>query len=124
MRFLLLFMLPVMGYSQLDTTLNYRQKQVHNMTFDQYITDVTWNIDTIKYDVPFEIKITKKKIEIDGYGIFLVDSVRKSEGGDYSNYFLHNGHQFTFVVGNAYLAYPIVNRKSKLIVFLCKKRPD
>jgi len=121
MRLLFLLLAPLVGYSQSDTTLTYRQKEVHNMAFSKDTGSMTWNIDTIKYQVPFEIKITKKKIAIDGYGTFRVDSVKRSEEGDYWNYYLPNKLQFTFVVGNAYLIYPIVNRKSKLIVFVINK---
>lgn len=120
MRLLLLFMWPTLAFSQLDTTLTYRTKEVHSMVFSNDRESLTWNIDTIKYQVPFEIKITKSKIAIDGYGTFKVDSIKRSEEGDHWNYYLPNNLQFTFVVGNAYLFYPIVNRKSKLIVFLCR----
>ena len=91
------------------------------MAFSKDTNSLTWKIDTIKYEVPFEIKITKKKIEIDGYGAFRIDSVKKSQDGDNLNYYLPKNIQFTFVVGNAYLVYPMANRKSKLIVFICKK---
>jgi hypothetical protein len=141
MRYLFFLLTPLFGYSQLDTTLTYRQKEVHTMAFSKDTSSLTWKIDTIKYEVPFEIRIQNPAellftnpdgtlwkttkipgyVSIDGYGSFKVDSVKKSSEGDYLNYYLPKNIQFTFVVGNAYLVYPMANRKSKLIVFLCKK---
>jgi hypothetical protein len=107
----------MLSYSQSDTVLTYRQKEVHNMFISKDTTSLTWTIDTIQYQVPFEIKLTKKSIAVDGYGTFKIDSVKKSEDGDYFNYYCPNKIQFNFAAGNAYLLYPMVARKSKVIVF-------
>lgn len=108
-----------MGYSQLDTTIIYRVKEIHNITLGGG-TAIKWTIDTIKYDARFEIKFTKKRIYVDGYGSFGVNKYEtRGDGGDlrYRWYALSNGAYLMWVLNVVIIEYPMVNRKLKTLVF-------
>lgn len=112
-----MLLLPLISYSQRDTVIVYKTKEVHSIAWKSNDSTLSWKIDTIRYRVPFEIKITKKNIAIDGYGPFKIDSIRRHEGSAYINYRLPKGIGFTWIERYAYLEYPISKKKSKVIVF-------
>lgn len=118
MRVLIVLLMPLMGFSQLDTVLDYRQKIVHSSVIKA--DTVEWKADTIPYDLVFEIKITSEKIAIDGYGTYKI-SKHELHGVDSSpgyHYFeLSNGTKLTWIEGAVVWEFPVVKKKSKLIVF-------
>lgn len=124
MRFILLFMLPVIGYSQLDTTLTYKTKELHSITYKNDSATLKWTVDTIRYHVPFEIKFTKKKIAIDGYGTYAIRKHNIHGAIDnlpgYNHYELSNGTRLTYMENWVYWEWPIKNRKTKMVVFIIK----
>jgi hypothetical protein len=72
MRVLMLLLMPLMGFSQLNITLTYKQKEVHSIVINANSSTLSWKADTIKHDLLFEIKLTSTKIAIDGYGIYKI----------------------------------------------------
>lgn len=124
MRLLLLFMWPVIGYSQLDTTLVYKEKEAHAIAYMNDSVTLSWKIDTIKYQVPFDIRFTKTKVYIDGYGTY---SITKHElhginerNPGYHYYELSNGTKLTWIEKWVYWEWPIVKRKTKMVIFVIK----
>ena len=124
MRFILLFMWPVLGYSQLDTTLTYKSKEVHAIIWKNDSATLSWKTDTINYPVSFEIKFTKKKIAIDGYGTYsiLKHEIHGAIDGlpGYHYYDLTNGTHLTYLENWVYWEWPIVKKKTKMVVFIIK----
>lgn len=116
MRLLLLFMWPVIGYSQLDTTITYKTKHVHTIAIRPDSSTLSWKADTIKYTVPFDIKFIAAKIVVDGYGTFKVTK-HELHSSLYHWHKLSNGGQLTWIENAVILEYPIVNRKTKTIIF-------
>jgi hypothetical protein len=117
MRLLLLLLAPVFGYSQPNINLTYHVKEVHTIGWRSDTTTFSWRIDTIKYGVPFEIKLTSKSVVVDGYGTFKVDSVKQKYNSPYWNYWLNGGKQFALIENEGFLNYPIINKKSQIIIF-------
>lgn len=119
MRILLLLLAPLMGYSQLDTTLSYRQKEVHGINIGADTASLTWTIDTIKYNVGFEIKFNKakKSIAIDGYGTYKYLEYFLHPSSGRPTYTLANGGELSWIAGSVIWAWPIVKRKTKTIIF-------
>jgi hypothetical protein len=117
MRLLLLLLTPSLLYSQPNINLTYHTKEVHTIGWRSPDSTSSWRIDTIKYGVPFEIKLTNKSVVIDGYGTFKVDSVKQKYDSPYWNYWLTGGKQFALIENEGFLNYPTVNKKSKIIVF-------
>ncbi len=111
MRLLFILLAPLLGYSQADTTLTYRTKEAHNINWKNQDTASQWKVDTIEYQVPFEIKISKKSLVIDGYGTFKIDSARFPPQSPYMRYYLPKGVIFCWIEKYAYLTYPIVNKR-------------
>lgn len=122
MRILFFLLAPLMGYSQLDTTITYRQKEVHSVNIGADTASLTWVIDTIKYSVGFEIKFnkTKKTIEIDGYGTYKYLEYYLHPSSGRPTYTLTNGGELSFYAGTIIWVWPIVNRKTKAIIFEIK----
>ena len=141
MRVLLLLLMPVMGFCQLDTTITYRQKEVHSIVIKADSTTLSWKADTVKYDVLFEIKFTKPegyvgnyngsitplggKIVIDGYGTYKITK-HEIHGADtdwpgYHYYELSNGTKLTWIENAVIWEFPIVNKKTKTIIFEIEK---
>lgn len=119
MRFLFLLLAPLMGYSQSDTIVTFRVKEIHNITL-YADTTIKWTIDTIKYNVPFEIKFTKKKISVDGYSAFTISKFEMRSHGDgskYRWYLFSNGAYLMWTLSAVIIEYPAVKRKSKMLVF-------
>jgi hypothetical protein len=118
MRTLLLLLAPMLGYSQLDTTLVYRQKEVHSIIIKADSSGLSWAIDTIPYLVPFEIKFNKvkKTIAIDGYGTYKVAEYSLHQSG-YHAYKLSNGGEVGYIAGSVIWTWPISRRKTKTIIF-------
>lgn len=117
MRLLFLLLAPFTGYSQVGGILTYHTKEVHTISWKNADTTTSWKIDTIRYSVPFEIRLSLDKVVIDGYGTFRVDSVKQKYNSSYWNYWLPGGKQFSLIENIGYLNYPIVNKKSQVIVF-------
>lgn len=117
MRLLFFILAPILGYSQPSGTLTYHTKEVHTIGWRSDTATSSWRIDTIKYTVPFEIKLTNKSIVIDGYGTFKVDSVKQKYNSPYWNYWLSGGKQFALIENYGYLNYPTINKKSQIIIF-------
>lgn len=122
-------MWPVFGYSQLDTTLTYRQKEVHNIVI-KADTSVLWGIDTTKFQSIGEIKFNKSKktISIDGYGVYKVSKheihgvieAHLPEHGrieGYHYYELSNGSKLTWIANAVIWDLPIVKKKTKTVIF-------
>jgi hypothetical protein len=124
MRFLLLFMWPVLGYSQLDTTLTYKSKEAHSITYKNDSATLRWKIDTINYTVPFDIRFTKTRIYIDGYGTYKITKHAIHGAIDslpgYNYYELENGTHLTYLENWVYWEWPIVKKKTKMVVFIIK----
>lgn len=117
MRLLFFLLAPLFGYSQPSSNITYRTKEVHTIGWRSDTATSSWRIDTIRYSVPFEIKLTDKSVVIDGYGTFKVDSVKQKYNSSYWNYWLSGGKQFALIENCGYLNYPTVNKKSKIIIF-------
>lgn len=117
MQVLFLLLAPLMVFCQRDTTITYHTKEVHTINWGNNDSTKTWKVDTVSYSLPFEIKLTKKSIAIDGYGSFKVDSIRTPDQSLYWRYYLRNGVIFCWIEKYAYLTYPIVKGKSKILVF-------
>lgn len=117
MRLMFLLLLPAIALAQRDTIITYHTKEVHTINWVNNDSSKTWKVDTITYLTPAELKLTKKSIVIDGYGSFKVDSVRTPEQSLYWRYYLPGGVIFSWIEKYAYLTYPIVNKKSKILVF-------
>lgn len=117
MRFLFFLLAPILSYSQFSGTFTYKKKEVHTIGWRTADSISSWRIDTIHYGVPFEIKLTNKSVVIDGYGTFKVDSVKQKYDSFYWNYWLSGGKQFVMIENYGYLNYPVVNKKSQIIVF-------
>lgn len=121
MRLLLLLLAPVIGFSQFDMTLTYKTKHVHTIAIKPDSSTLSWKIDTIKYAVPFEIKFTTSKIIIDGYGTYKITNreihgqIDSLPGWPY--YELSNGSHLTWIENSIIWEWPIVNRKTKTIIF-------
>jgi hypothetical protein len=109
--------MPVFGYAQPNATLTYKTKEVHSIGWRTPDSTSSWRIDTIQYNVPFEIKLSNKSVVIDGYGTYRVDSVKQKYNSTYWNYWLSDGKQFALIENYGYLNYPTVNKKSKIIIF-------
>lgn len=122
MRVLLLLLAPILAYSQPNINLTYHTKEVHTVGWQSDTTTSSWKIDTIKYEVPFEIKLTSNLVVIDGYGTFQVDSMKQKYNSPYWNYWLKGGKQFALIENYGYLNYPTVNKKSKIIIFYIDSR--
>lgn len=121
MRVLMLLLMPLMGFSQLDTTITYHKKEVHSIAINPDSSTLSWKIDTIKYDLLFDIKFTFTKIAIDGYGAYKITKheihgVIDSLPG-YHYYELSNGTKLTWIENAVLWEFPVINKKSKLIVF-------
>lgn len=117
MRFLFFLLTPIIGYCQPNVNVTYHAKEVHTIGWKTGDSISSWKVDTIRYSVPFEIKLTSKSVIIDGYGTFKVDSTKQKYNSPYWNYWLKNDIQFTLIEKYGYLNYPTVNKKSKLIIF-------
>jgi len=117
MRVLLLLLCPIFAFSQPMANITYHTKEVHTMAWRNADTTTSWRIDTIKYGVSFEIRLSLDRVVIDGYGTFKVDSVKQKYNSPYWNYWLPGGKQFSLIEKIGYLNYPIVNKKSQIIVF-------
>lgn len=117
MRLLFLLLAPLIGYAQPSGSLTYKIKEVHAVGWRTADSTSSWRIDTIRYSVPFEIKLSNKSVVIDGYGTFEVDSVKQKYNSPYWNYWLSGGKQFALIENYGYLNYPTVNKKSQIIVF-------
>lgn len=120
MRLLFLLLTPFLANAQIDTTITYKTKEVGNITIKADSSILSWNIDTISYRVPFEIKFSDSKISIDGYSSYKITKhelhgVDSSPG--YHYYELSNGTKLTWIESAVIWEFPIVNKKSKLIVF-------
>jgi hypothetical protein len=115
---------PAMGYTQLDTTLTYRQKGVHHLSISADTTTISCKIDTIKYAVDFEIKFnkTKKTIAIDGYGTYKYVGYTPTQSLLAHSYQLENGGEICWVNGSVIWASTLVKRKATTIIFEIKKR--
>jgi len=122
MRILFLLLAPLLGYSQLDTTLSYRQKEVHSINIGADTASLNWVIDTIKYSADFEIKFNKAKnsIAIDGYGTYKYIQYFLHSSSGRPTYTLSNGGELSWIAGSVIWAWPIVNRKTKTIIFEIK----
>lgn len=122
MRILLLLLAPLLGYSQLDTTLAYRQKEVHRISIAADTASLTWVIDTIKYIADFEIKFNKakKSIAIDGYGTYKYIEYFSHSSSGRPTYTLSNGGELSWFAGSIIWVWPIVKRKTKTIIFQIK----
>jgi hypothetical protein len=122
MRVLLFLLAPFMGYSQLDTTITYRQKEVHSINIGADTASFRWVIDTVRYSVDFEIKFnkTKKSIAIDGYGTYKYLEYYINPSSSRPTYMLSNGGEVSFFAGAIIWVWPIVKSKTKTIVFECK----
>lgn len=122
MRILFFLLAPLLGYSQLDTTITYRQKEVHNVTIAPDTASLRWGIDTVKYDVNFEIKFNraKKNIAIDGYGTYKYVEYFIHPSSSRPTYTLSNGGELSFFAGTIIWVWPIVNRKTSMIIFEIK----
>lgn len=120
MRTLLLFIIaPLLSYSQNDTTVVYFQKEVHSITLGND-TSFRWTIDTIKYEKPFEIKFTKKKVSVDGIGDFKIAQyeLRKEiDGFEYRWYKFSNGAFLIWMLNVISIEYPVANKKTKSLFF-------
>lgn len=119
MRVLFLLLAPLLAHSQLDTTITYKTKEVSSIVVMGDST-VSWKTDTIPYDLLFEIKFTSTKIAIDGYGSYKIvkhelHGVDSSPG--YHYFELSNKTKLTWVESAVIWEFPVVNKKSKLIVF-------
>lgn len=108
-----LLLLPIFLSAQ---NLKYYTKEVHTITWKSD-TETVWKIDTISYSVPFDIVINPQSLVIDGYGTFKIDSLKMPDNSPYNRYYLPNGVQFAWIERFAYLTYPVVNKKSKIIAF-------
>ena len=119
MRILFLLLAPLMGYSQLDTTITYRQKEVHSINIGADTASLKWVIDTIKYTVNFEIKFNKakKSIAIDGYGTYKYLEYYINPSSSRPTYMLVNGGELSFFAGTIIWVWPIVKRKTSTIIF-------
>lgn len=121
MRLLLLLLAPLMGFSQLDTTIAYRIKHVHTIVIKSDSSTLSWNADTIRYQVPFDIKFTQSRVVIDGYGTYRVakmeihGQIDSLPGWPY--YELSNGSHLTWIANSVIWEWPIVKRKTKTIIF-------
>jgi hypothetical protein len=118
MRILLLLLLPISISAQQIVNLKYQLKEVHNITMLPD-SNVKWSIDTIKYHVPFEIKFTKTKVSIDGYGNYTITKYedRSHEGTQIDHWKLSNGSTITRFETLMYWEYPFVKGKAKTIFF-------
>jgi hypothetical protein len=118
MRFLLLLLLPCSVYSQPVANLSYKLKEVHNLTVG-VDCNLIWKVDTIKYSVPFEIKISETKISIDGYGDYTIKSYEnKSRPDTRIDYWELTDSSFITKIDNLmYWEYPMKNKQSRFIHF-------
>jgi hypothetical protein len=105
-----------MASAQLDTTITYKTKHVHTVAVRADSSTLSWKADTIRYSVPFDIKFTKSKIIVDGYGTFKI-SKHELHSGYYHWHRLSNGGQLTWIENAVILEYPIVRKKTKTIIF-------
>lgn len=117
MRLLIFLLAPFLGYSQVSGVFVYKTKEVHKIGWRDSGSTSSWNIDTIRYHVPFEIKFLQGKISIDGYGTFKIDSVKQKYNSPYWNYWLSDGKQFALIENYGYLNYPTVKKKSQIVIF-------
>jgi hypothetical protein len=117
-------MWPTLAFSQLDTTLTYRLKEVHTIAYKNDSVTLSWKVDTIPYAVPFEIKFSPTKIAIDGYGTYKIvkheihgsTPIPQARGYDY--YELSNGTTLTYIEKWIYWSWPIINKKTKMVIFI------
>lgn len=118
--FLLLTLMPFLSMAQRDTAFTYHVKMIHAQTLKSD-GSLLWKIDTIKYSVPFEIKINQAtgKIIIDGYGMYKIikQEMHGDEVGHYPYYEFSNGTKFTWIENAMLWEYPMINGKAKLIIF-------
>lgn len=148
MRVLMLLLMPVMGFSQLDTSLIYHTKEVHTIVIKADSSTLSWKIDTTVFESPGEIKLLKRipkicvdttmdgglytsgelyiyyfatTISIDGYtGVYKVTKSEMHGTGrkfQYPYYELSNGSKLTWIENAVLWEFPVVNKKSKLIIF-------
>jgi len=149
MRVLMLLLMPIMGFSQLDTSLHFRQIEVHSIVIKPDSTTLTWSVDTIKFKSPGgEIKFQKRvrvypvlgeilqdssvigvelyayyfatSISIDRYGTYKVSKSEMHGVGkqyQYPYYELTNGSKLTWVENAIIWDWPIINKKTKTIIF-------
>jgi len=119
MRLLFLFLLPCAASAQSIASVKYFTKEVHNIKVNKD-SSLDWRIDTISYHVPFEVKFTKAKVSIDGYGTYKIVKYedRSHEGTQIDHWKLSDGSTITRFETLMYWEYPVVNRKSRIIHFL------
>lgn len=117
MRILFILLLPSIALAQRDTTITFHTVEEHTINWVTKDSTKNWKVDTIKFDKPFELKLTSKSIAIDRYGTFKVDSVKTPEQSLYWRYYLPKGVVFCWIEKFAYLTYPIVNKKSRILAF-------
>lgn len=119
MRLLLLLLVPFASFSQIEKTITYKVKYVHNVAV-KTDNSITWTVDTISYHVPFDIKLTKKSVSIDGYGTYKIAEYQlRGEPGElqYPWYKFTNGIYLWWVNKIAIMEYPLSEKKAKTIVF-------
>jgi hypothetical protein len=125
----MLLLMPLMGFSQLDITMTYKQKEVHSIVIKADSSTLSWKADTIKYDLLFEIKITPTKIAIDGYGTYKITKheihgVIDDAFGHWPGYHyfeLSNATKLTWIENAIIWEFPIINKKTKTIIFEIEK---
>lgn len=119
MRIILLLLFPFVAHAQLDTIITYRQKEVHTISLGPDAASLKWVIDTVRYNVNFEIKFNKakKSIAIDGYATYKYLEYYINPSSSRPTYMLSNGGELSFFAGTIIWAWPIVNKKTKTIIF-------
>jgi len=115
----LLLFLSQMGFSQFLGRVTYKTKIVYTKYLKADSTLKSYTLDTIRYNVPFEVTFTQKSVMIDGYGSFAVESYRKNGDANsvFHHYKLKNGNYVTIGEKNMYLVYPLVKLKYQIVMF-------
>lgn len=143
----MLLLMPLMGLSQLDTSLIYHIKEVHTIVIKADSSTLSWDIDTTVFESPGEIKFLKRvpkicqdtimngvlymagefyiyyfasTISIDGYSAYKVTKSEMHGTGrkfQYPYYELSNGTKLTWIENAVLWEFPAVKKKSKIIVF-------
>lgn len=121
MRLLLLLLAPVMGFSQLDTTVAYKIKHVHTIVIKPDSSTLSWKADTIKLSARYKIKFTATEIVIGRHGTYKI-AKREMHGQidslpGWPYYELSNRSHLTWIENSIIWEWPIVKRKTKTIIF-------
>jgi len=123
MRVLFILLAPLLGYSQLDTTLTYRKKYVHKFVVEYITPHIVCDIDTVKCRGDYKIKFNKadSTIYIEKYGTYKYTNYTPTHSLLAHSYKLKNGGDVCWTNKSVIWAFPLVGQKAKTIIFEVSK---